>query len=218
MNLDDLIIFKDTNLLVVNKPTGYSVHNDEDGRNLFDLFLPHLGLSKLFPVHRLDKETSGVQIFALNADTAKKYAQEFEGRTIKKIYRGILRGQIKDLSGQWTKPLTDKSEGRKNPQGVAQARVPAETHYEVVESNRFFSFVEFDLLTGRQHQIRKHAALANHHIVGDSRYGDVKYNSKIAEIYSEQRMFLHCLHLEILGGSFLAPEPEIFAKIMAGKN
>ncbi|MNL61460.1 tRNA pseudouridine synthase C [compost metagenome] len=71
----------------------------------------------------------------------------------------------------------------------------------VIESNKYFSLVEVRLLTGRQHQIRKHAALAKHAIVGDTRYGDGKYNDKMAEVYGTDRMFLHAFRLTLdVGG------------------
>ena len=89
------VIFKNTDILVVDKPPGVSVHNNEDPQNLMDLLQKQLSLNKLFPVHRLDKETSGIQIFAINSEAASVYSQLFQQNQVQKIYQGILRGQLK---------------------------------------------------------------------------------------------------------------------------
>ncbi|MBK7962914.1 MAG: RNA pseudouridine synthase [Bdellovibrionales bacterium] len=201
---DDIqILFQNSEYLAVAKSPGVSVHNNEDGQCLLGLLEKQLGAQgtrvKLFPAHRLDKETSGVQIFAFNSESAAKVAGEFQKQRVRKIYTGVLRGQLRLQEGEWNRPLTDKGEGRKNPEGSARDRVPCLTKFRVLESSSYFSLCEFDLMTGRQHQIRKHAALCNHPIVGDPRYGEPKYNAKIAELYKSTRMYLHCSRLELLG-------------------
>lgn len=204
------ILFQNEEILVVNKPEGISVHNNEDKQNLLILLEKEFAAIKLYPIHRLDKETSGIQILALNSEAAQKYSSEFQNRSVKKIYHGILRGQLNDSSGSWTRPLTDKAEGRKNPQGQSKDRVPCETKFSVLKQNQYFTLCEFDLITGRQHQIRKHTALVNHPLVGDARYGENKYNEKMAKIYSTNRLFLHCAHIKIFNLPIDCPAPENF--------
>jgi tRNA pseudouridine65 synthase len=206
------LLYQDASLLIVDKPAGISVHNNEGPENLLAL----LG-QDLHPVHRLDRETSGVQIFARNKDSARRLASEFEGRTVRKVYRGLLRGIVGAEKGVWNAPLSDKSEGRRDPAGRISDQVPCETHYRLLKANRYFSHCEFDLKTGRQHQIRKHAALARHALIGDPRYGDPKYNAKVESIYSEGRMFLHCYEIEIGGQLFRSPLPEVFAKLLSAE-
>ncbi|MES3037006.1 MAG: RNA pseudouridine synthase [Bdellovibrionota bacterium] len=208
------ILLQNPDYIVVNKDAGISVHNNEDPQNLLLLLEKQLKVGKLFPVHRLDKETSGIQVLALNSEAARTVAEEFQKKTVKKIYAGILRGQLKTAQGSWNKPLTDKAEGRKNPEGSAKDRVPCDTRFKVIKGNSYFSFCEFDLITGRQHQIRKHAAVVNHPIVGDPRYGDPKYNQKMADIYKTERMFLHCSRIELLGQIIECPPPKIFEEIL----
>ncbi len=190
--------------MVVDKPAGLSVHNLEDPQNLLKVLEAQLAVKKLLPVHRLDKETSGVQILAFHPKAARQYAEQFEAKTTKKIYHGVLRGSLETPEGIWSSPLTDKAEGRKNPQGLSKDRVPCETQFKKLQTNNYFSLSEFHLLTGRQHQIRKHAAMARHAIVGDPRYNDPKYNQKIAKLYTVERMFLHCSQIEILDHVFKA--------------
>jgi len=191
-----------------------SVHNKEDSQNLLDVLESQLNVDKLYPVHRLDKESSGVQLLALTQDSAKKYSNEFQNKSVKKSYVGILRGQLKESEGCWAFKLSDKSEGRKNPAGLSAARVACETQFHVLQKSKFFSYCDFNLITGRQHQIRKHAALSNHSLVGDPRYNDKKYNKKIYSLYKTNRMFLHCKKIEILGLVFESEVPAEFRKLL----
>ncbi|MCC6137591.1 MAG: RNA pseudouridine synthase, partial [Bdellovibrionaceae bacterium] len=132
----------------------------------------------------------------------------------KKIYNGILRGKLSANEGVWDQPLTDKAEGRTNPQGIPKSRVACETRYKTVTANTYFTHCEFQLITGRQHQIRKHTALVKHALVGDPRYNDPKYNKKIAEIYKHTRMLLHCSSVDILEHSFKCDLPKEFADLL----
>ncbi|MBF0312678.1 MAG: RNA pseudouridine synthase [Oligoflexia bacterium] len=207
------ILFQNDDFIAVDKPYGISVHNNEDPENLLLVVEKQLKIAKLYPVHRLDKETSGVQVFALNEVAARKLSDEFQKKTVLKIYRGILKGQLKQKSGAWVKSLSDKAEGRKNPAGLLKNRVLCKTLFRVLKSSNYFTSCEFSLITGRQHQIRKHAALANHVLVGDARYGDLRYNQKIASIFKIERMLLHCLQLEILGQRIESPLPSCFLDI-----
>jgi RluA family pseudouridine synthase len=210
------ILFQNHDFLAVEKPAGISVHNNEDPQNLILLLQRQLALKELFPVHRLDKETSGVQLLALNSAGARRWADEFQTKNVQKIYSGVLRGEIKQKQGVWNQSLSDKSEGRKNPAGLAKDRIPCETRFTLKEGNKYFSFCEFQLITGRQHQIRKHAALFNHALVGDPRYGDQNYNKKMAGIYKTDRMFLHCQRITIDGHVFESPVTAEFFVLFKG--
>jgi 23S rRNA-/tRNA-specific pseudouridylate synthase len=204
------VLTKNKDFVAVDKPAGLSVHNNEDPTNLIFTMQKQLGVPKLYPAHRLDKETSGVQLLAFHETAARDLAAEFQSRSVLKIYVGVLRGTMKQMNGSWNKKLTDKSEGRKNPSGSARDRVECETRYKVLKSNPYFTYCQFQLITGRQHQIRKHTALENHALVGDPRYGDPRYNSKIADVYKTERMFLHCAKLEVLGQAVEAQIPSEF--------
>ncbi len=209
-------LFQSRDLLVIDKPSGLSVHNAGPGEtDVISSACREFQVSQVFPVHRLDKETSGVQVLALNEKAAREWAERFQTREVTKIYRAIVRGNLARPSGTWNKPLTDKAEGRMNPQGPAGNRVPCETHFQVLDQNRYFSLIELDLRTGRQHQIRKHSALDRHAIVGDPRYGDKAYNSKMAKLYETDRLFLHCHRLSFENLIWESPMPEAFAKLMA---
>ena len=188
------ILAENDSFLVVSKPAGLSVHNNSP--SLSD-FLTEKKKALHF-VNRLDLETSGLMIIAQKPELHAPLAKSLELGT--KTYRALLRGGWK--SGEktvWNLPLTDKSEGRMNPQGVAAGRVRAESHVTVIRTNTYLTEAHVTILTGRQHQIRKHAALARHAIVGDPRYNEPKYNQRIASLYKDGRM---CLHAEKLVFTF----------------
>lgn len=212
------VLYQDDSLVVVNKPAGTSIHNDEGASDLLSRLGKQLSREVLWPVHRLDKETSGVQLLALNQDAARHFAEKFQLRETVKIYRGVLRGQLNVTSGLWDAPLTDRAEGRKSPAGHPKDRVPCETRFQVFKQNKFFTDCRFDLVTGRQHQIRKHAALSRHHLVGDPRYGDPAYNTKISSLYGFGRLFLHCAELALEGHLFQAELPPEFSALFTSNS
>jgi 23S rRNA-/tRNA-specific pseudouridylate synthase len=184
-----MIQIRDENefFMVLSKPVGYSVHNQSPSVQEF------LNKAKkpLHFVNRLDQETSGLIIVAKSAVFQGLITEALtEGQ---KFYRALLRGPwdkpTKDLLWSW--PISDKAEGRANPKGVSADRKEAATQVQVLRSNKHFTEVYIELMTGRQHQIRKHAAIAKHPIVGDPRYNEKKYNDNIAKIYGQTRMQLH---------------------------
>jgi tRNA pseudouridine65 synthase len=129
----------------------------------------------------------------------------------RKLYRALLRSPWKDKPTEtvWSWPISDKAEGRKNPQGISAERKEAKTLVSVQRSNRYFTEIVAEILTGRQHQIRKHAVLAGHPIVGDSRYNEEKYNRNIEKFYGPQRLQLHAekLIFEFNGRAYVFESP-----------
>ncbi len=173
--------------IVIIKPPGFSVHNQSPS------LVEYLQKMKK-PIHfvnRLDQETSGLVLVAKKPEYHQQLAEALEQGT--KQYRALLRGPWKKTEQKvtWSAPLTDQAEGRKNPKGLSAERLPCTTLVEVVRTNAYFTEIKAELLTGRQHQIRKHAAIAGHPIVGDNRYNDSKYNRGIAEKYGVARSHLH---------------------------
>lgn len=211
------ILFESREILVVDKPVGISIHNgeaEEYESDLISLLSIQLGVSNFFPVHRLDKETSGLQLFALSSEAASTWAQEFQNDKVTKFYEGIIRGALKESEGTWRQPITDRAEGRVNPAGLARNRIAAKTRFKVLASNKYFSRCRFQLVTGRQHQIRKHCAMQKHALVGDRRYGEQAYNQRMINFYRTDRMFLHSSQLEIRGQTFVSPAPPEFDSLI----
>ena len=216
------IIGEGAGWVAIDKPSGMSTHN-EGGADSVDALTALTRLlngkpGALSPVHRLDKETSGVLLFATSRESASRLQTALsEDEKTQKLYRAILRGKLEG-SGTWDFPISDKAEGRENPAGKSADRKQALTRYEVVRASDFLSDVKLEILTGRQHQIRKHSRLAKHGIVGDTRYGEMSHARKMASIYGVSRMMLHAERLHLLDLDLLAPLPPEFDLFFADRS
>jgi 23S rRNA-/tRNA-specific pseudouridylate synthase len=189
------IIERRADWIAVNKPAGISVHNTEKGANLLTILRKQLGYS-LHAAHRLDSPTSGVILLGKNARGTQMIQQALTTAT--KQYTAILRGVLKKTEGEWTWSLTNKGEGFKNPRGRKADQVKAQTSFKTIQANQYLTMVSLTLGTGRQHQIRKHAALAKHAVIGDLRYGDKRYNAKLTQRYGINQLCLCASQLEVV--------------------
>ena len=199
--------------VAVDKPAGISVHNDP-GRDLFALVSSHLladtdlvkltGLAdenRLNAAHRLDRETSGVILLAGTRSVLNHFAAQFESRAVDKYYTAIVHGHLPlsespDRWAPWEWPLAKSAGGRKNPQGKGSRKACA-TLVRVLEHSSHYTLVECRLLTGRKHQIRRHAKLAGHPVIGDRRYGSKRALQFLSEHCNFNRLGLHSSRLVI---------------------
>jgi len=204
------ILFEDDDLLAVNKPEGLAAIPERLRRNesLFEILSAERG-EKLYIVHRLDKETSGVIVFARNAETHRRLNRQFESHTIRKQYLALVHGVIADDKGTIDTPLRQFGSGRVavDP-GRGKACV---TDFRVQNRFKSATLVEACPRTGRRHQIRVHLYHLGHPIVGDPLYGDKTQQA------SYRRLMLHAqtltLHLPSHNNLTLkAPLPESFQK------
>jgi RluA family pseudouridine synthase len=209
--------------LVVDKPVGMSVHNMPGGDlcSLVSAFIqketvirertgmdPDFGVN---PVHRLDKETSGVIVLAVNREMFRFFSNQFESRKVKKSYVALLHGLLENPVGSsqwrtWNWTLARTAGGRRNPEGAGD-RQDSLTRYRVLDRSAHYTMVEIELLSGRTHQIRRHAKLSGHPVVGDARYGSPRAVSYLKRNHAFDRLALHAraLTLRLPGGN----EPEI---------
>ncbi|MFZ3230274.1 MAG: RNA pseudouridine synthase [Pseudobdellovibrio sp.] len=178
--------------LILNKPAGTSVHNESP--SLVEFLTKHK--KPIHFVNRIDRETSGLVLVAKKPEIHDQLNDALDNG--EKVYRAVLRGPWKksDKKATWSWALTDKAEGRQNPKGLAAGRIACESQATLVRTNTYFSEVTVKILTGRQHQIRKHAAIAKLPIVGDNRYNEKKYNNMVKERYGSDRMWLHAEKLQ----------------------
>jgi 23S rRNA pseudouridine1911/1915/1917 synthase len=167
------ILFEDENCVVLNKPSGlYSVPDRKQLEdNLKDILQAHYG--EIFTVHRLDAATSGVILFAKNAEAHKDFTQQFEHRQTQKLYTGIVHGSIYQKEGTIDAAILQHP-GKNGLMVINRKGKESITNYKVIQDFRKYSVVEFDILTGRTHQIRIHCKNIGHPIVGDELYGDGK--------------------------------------------
>ena len=167
------IIFENDELVAINKPPGLLTIPDREQseKSLKEMLQDKYGT--IFTVHRLDKDTSGLVIFAKN-ETAHKYLSKlFEDRKVEKYYLGIVIGSPENKTGMIDAPISEHPL-HKGLMVVHRNGKPSQTSYEVLEANPHFSLVSFQLHTGRTHQIRVHAKHIGHPLAGDPLYGDGK--------------------------------------------
>ena len=204
------IAYEDENILVVNKPAGLILHeNDKEKNNtLANQVLSYLyqkgeydpNASQGFipgPVHRLDRNTSGLVIFGKTFNALKDLNEMVRLRhCIKKEYQTIVSGQLtKDghLVG-----YMKKDENKQLCYMVSKTTPGAltmETKYRVLKSNRLFSYIEVELVTGRTHQIRLHMASTNHPVIGDRKYGNFEVNKMVKNKYGLNHQLLHAYRI-----------------------
>ena len=172
MKLADHIIFQDENFVAVNKPSGMLTIPDRMGNISLKNHLQQF-FGEIFTVHRLDKDTSGIVVFAKNEITHKQLSQLFEGRVVEKYYLGLVIGKLAEPSGSIDIPIMEHPV-TKGVMVTNKKGKPSQTDYQVLESFRYFSWLQFQIHTGRTHQIRVHMKHLGHPIVCDETYGDGK--------------------------------------------
>lgn len=203
------ILYQDDHLVAVNKPTGIMVHPSRmagrQRRFVLQTVRDRIG-RRLYPIHRVDRPTSGVLVFALSPEAARAMAAHFTARKIRKTYLAVVRGFI-DEAGTVDDPLRRKDQvgGRAAPPQEARtdyrrlATVELPHPVGPYETARY-SLVEAFPLTGRMHQIRRHLNHIAHPIAGDRRYGDNRHNRFFADT-------LNCPRLLLAAVSIAFPHP-----------
>lgn len=175
------LIYDDDRLLVVSKEAGLLVMKgrgkDINQPNLTDIL--RTLYPSVFRVHRIDRETSGLVVFAKDLDTHKKLSNLFEKRSVDKRYLAIIWGRL-DKHVIIDKPIYEFSSGRC---GVSEKGKDAVTEIKPIQFFDNFSLVEARLYTGRRHQIRVHLYSIGHPVVGDPLYGDIEKQKKFSRMY-----------------------------------
>ncbi len=166
------VVHEDDELIVLNKPSGLLVLPDRYHKsitNLFDILNARYG--RIFVVHRIDKETSGLLVFAKTEQSHRSLNQQFEQRTTEKVYAAICVGEKEEDRGEVDLPMSEYS-GKRGKMKIDRLNgKEAKTVYTVTERFRGYSFVEARPKTGRTHQIRLHLSSVNLPILGDGLYG-----------------------------------------------
>lgn len=165
------IIYEDESIVVVNKAAGVLSIPDRYHPEKFNLLAQlNRQYGKVFVVHRLDKETSGILVFAKTETAHKNLSQQFENRTVSKSYFAIVDGELPEDAGTIEKPLAPHQHHPKRMVVSANGK-PSLTRYQVLERFRSYTAVETQILTGRTHQIRVHFQSIGHPLAVDSVYG-----------------------------------------------
>lgn len=203
-------LYRDDHLLAVHKPAGLLVHRSPIDRHETEFALQYArglnGGEHVYPVHRLDRPTSGVLLFARDQDTARVVGQAMMAGDIRKTYVALVRGWAPE-QGVIDHPLREEPEDRRlkgQPQPVREAitgfRCLSTTEIPVAieryPSSRY-SLVELQPGTGRKHQLRRHMKHINHPIIGDANHGRGRHNRYFAERFGEGRLMLAAVRLEL---------------------
>ena len=200
------ILYQSDALVAINKPSGIKVHRGAcDSRNetfVLQRLRDQIG-KRLYPVHRLDRPTSGVLVFALTAGAARSLAKSFARQEVIKTYLAVVRGYTAE-KGQIDHALT------KDPQqkGADARRQTALTRYvrlDTVElpfavgpyASSRYSLIRVRPQTGRMHQIRRHLCHLAHPVIGDRQYGDNKHNRSFKERWQCERLLLAATELTL---------------------
>jgi len=229
------ILYRDDFLVAINKPVGLLVHRSDIDRHetrfAVQLLRDQIG-QRVHPLHRLDKGTSGVLLFALDAASAREVGGQFERNEIRKRYLAIVRGWPPD-AGVIDHPLSRQFDeyGRKFSPGSAPEPLPAVTGYrrlatvELPEAvDRYptarYALVELAPTTGRQHQLRRHLKYIAHPIIGDATWGKGIHNRFFQQRFGCGRLLLACTRLELRHPqdgrvlSIVAPLEHSFASVV----
>lgn len=178
------ILYQDDTLVVVNKPSGQLVHRGwgKDGVPALQALRDHLG-HYVYPVHRLDRATSGALLFARSASIVRPLQEQFNEGSVDKRYLALCRGHDAELR-RIDHPLSRLP-------GVGELK-PAVTDLSLLGSFGRYGLFEVRPRTGRAHQIRRHLKHASHPLIGDVRYGKGEHNRWFREHYGFSRLALHC--------------------------
>lgn len=203
------LVYRDEYLAAFAKPAGLLVHRSaidrHETRYALQLARDYLG-QRVYPVHRLDKPTSGVLVFALAPDTARRFTDLFATDGVEKTYTAVVRGHT-DNEGIIDYPLVEELDPTTD--ALAQPDKPAQTaitHYRrlaTVElpfpvgrySSCRYSWLEISPKTGRKHQIRRHMKHIFHPVVGDTTHGDGRHNRFFREHFGCHRLLLAAIRL-----------------------
>jgi tRNA pseudouridine32 synthase / 23S rRNA pseudouridine746 synthase len=207
---DSKILFEDDHVVAVDKPSGRpTIPGRGDVGEALNAELERRLGRKLFVVHRLDLEASGVVVFAKDADTHRLLCAQFEGRGAKKVYLAAVLGGMTG-EGVVDAPLKEFGSGRVAP---APDGRKSRTKWSVERTWRASALLRVEPETGRRHQIRAHLCSIGHPILGDPKYGPPP-----RPIGGASRLMLHALSLSVTAGTpyeFTAEPPRDFAAVLA---
>lgn len=209
MKVSDFIIQETNDWIALNKPSGLLSIPDREGKDISLKKLLIEKFEKIFTVHRLDKDTSGVIVFAKNEVAHKHLSRQFEQRQTEKIYQGLLLGSLSGKEGSIDDPITEHP-GKKGIMMVHRNGKESLTEYKALEDFKIYSWVQFRIHTGRTHQIRVHAKHIGHPVVCDELYGDgkpvllssLKHKFKLSKNELEERPLINRLALHALSLKF----------------
>lgn len=213
------LMYEDDDIIVINKGYGLLSVGTETGRNaetaysiLRDYVKRKHPSNKIFIVHRLDRDTSGLMMFAKNEAAKEAMQHNWNNMVLDRNYVAVLEGYVGDDSGVIRSNLDENSRFLVYSTNAEGAGKPAVTHYKVLARGKGYSLVQFSLDTGRKNQIRVHASDLGHPIVGDRKYGAQASPIHRLALHAYTLKFAHPLSRKLM--SFELPVPASFASLL----
>ncbi len=219
------IIFEDEFLIAINKPSGLLSIPDREGKEISLKQILQNKYNEIFTVHRLDKATSGVIVFAKDENIHVQLSKLFENRYTEKIYYGLANGNVLPAQGKIEAPIIRHPSGN-NKMLISKEGKPSLTEYKILETFKRFSWIEFNIHTGRTHQIRLHAQYIGNSIVCDELYGSpeplylssLKHKYNLSKKEEAEKPILSRLALHAASLKFNLNNKEYFFEAPLSKN
>ena len=222
MRIPDILIFENDDFIVLNKPSGLFSIPDREGTEVSLKKILQEKYGRIFTVHRLDRGTSGLIVFAKNEVAHKFLSQQFapkdpESRQTEKIYLGLIMGSPLKKKDSIASPIMEHP-SKKGLMVINRKGKESLTDYEVLEDFGIYSWVQFQIHTGRTHQIRVHMKEIGHPIACDDLYGDgkpvflssIKHRFKLSKKEEDERPILRRLALHAYRLKFMAPDDKLY--------
>jgi len=216
------IFFEDDALIVVEKRAGLlSIATDaEREKTAYSLLSDYVkradSRNLIFVVHRLDRETSGLMMFAKNQAVQKALQQDWQEAVCERIYVAVVEGQVSSTQGTITSWLTENKALVMRSSSTPNDGQKATTSYRVLQTNPQYSLLELNLETGRKNQIRVHMQDLGHPIVGDKKYGATQNPIQRLGLHARVLAFRHPITGEVL--RFESPVPKEFYRVFQPKR
>lgn len=191
------LVHEDADLIVVDKPPGLLTIATERERErtayraLADYVAAQRDHRRLFVVHRLDRDTSGLLVFATTAAAKRRLQEQFAARTVERVYVAVVEGRVRDQTGVLHGRLEEDRALRVRPARDRGSGREAITRYRVLERRAVSTFLELTLVTGRRGQIRAQLAGLGHPIVGDAAYGSARDPVRRVCLHATRLGFVH---------------------------
>ncbi|MDP9194571.1 MAG: RluA family pseudouridine synthase [Acidobacteriota bacterium] len=212
------ILHEDNDVIVVLKANGLLTvaterERDSTAQAYLNVYLGQKkGEERIQVVHRLDRETSGVLIFAKNAYAREQLKEQFAAHTVDRIYIAVIEGRMDPEAGTFSSFLRERRDLRMESVSEHPDAKFAVTHYRTIETNDRYSMLEVTLETGRKNQIRTHLAEAGHPVVGDRMYGSTINPIARLGLHAKLLGFDHPITRKHM--VFTAPVPKAFRAIL----
>lgn len=208
------ILYEDKDIIVIEKESGLlSISNSKEKevtayRQLTDYVKSKHPKNRIFIVHRLDRDTSGVMMFAKSENVKRALQSEWKDIVNKRTYLAVVEGKVQKTEGNITSWLKETKTHVMYSSSKPNGGKKAITHYKVIQANPSFSLMELNLDTGRKNQIRVHMKDIGHSIVGDKKYGAQQNPIGRLGLHAKEIMFIHPISGEEL--QFTSKVPESF--------